>query len=134
MAHFAKINSSNIVVEVIVVNDNELLVDGTESEAQGINFLNNTYKVDNVNWKQTSYNTHSGVHSEGGTPLRKNYAGIGYTYDASKDAFIPPKPYASWTLDNDTCIWEAPVAYPDDGEKYVWSEDDTNWVSDSNFE
>ena len=134
MAHFAKINSSNIVVQVIVVNDNELLVDGTESEAQGINFLNATYKVDNVNWKQTSYNTHSGVHSEGGTPLRKNYAGIGYTYDASKDAFIPPKPHASWTLDNDTCNWVSPVVYPDDGEKYVWSEDDTNWVSDPNFE
>jgi len=134
MAHFAKINSSNIVVEVIVVNNNELLVDGTESEAQGINFLNNTYKVDNVNWKQTSYNTHFGVHSEGGTPLRKNYAGIGYTYDASKDAFIPPKPYASWTLNNDTCNWVSPVSYPDDGEKYIWNEDDTNWVLDPNFE
>jgi len=134
MAHFAKINSSNIVVEVIVVNNNELLVDGTESEAQGINFLNNTYKVDNVNWKQTSYNTHFGVHSKGGTPLRKNYAGIGYTYDASKDAFIPPKPYASWTLNNDTCNWVSPVSYPDDGEKYIWNEDDTNWVLDPNFE
>lgn len=134
MAHFAKINSSNIVVQVIVVNNNELLVDGNENEQKGINFLNATYKVDNVNWKQTSYNTHSGVHSEGGTPLRKNYAGIGYTYDASKDAFIPPKPHASWTLDNDTCNWVSPVIYPDDGEKYVWSEDDTNWVSDPNFE
>ena len=134
MAHFAKINSSNIVVQVIVVNDNELLVDGTESEAQGINFLNATYKVDNVNWKQTSYNTHSGVHSEGGTPLRKNYAGIGYTYDASKDAFIPPKPFNSWSLNETTCQWQAPVAYPDDNKKYRWSEDDTNWVSDPNFE
>ena len=134
MASFAKINSSNIVVQVIVINDNELLVDGNENEQKGINFLNATYKVDNVNWKQTSYNTHSGVHSEGGTPLRKNYAGIGYTYDASKDAFIPPKPHASWTLNNDTCNWVPPVVYPDDGEKYVWSEDDTNWVSDPNFE
>ena len=127
MAHFAKINSSNIVVQVIVVNDNELLVDGTESEAQGINFLNATYKVDNVNWKQTSYNTHSGVHSEGGTPLRKNYAGIGYTYDASKDAFIPPKPFNSWSLNETTCQWEAPVAYPDDNKKYRWNEDTTSW-------
>ena len=134
MAYFAKINDNNIVVNVIRVHNNELLVDETESEAQGINFLNATYKVDNVNWKQTSYNTCSGVHSEGGTPLRKNYAGIGYTYDASKDAFIPPKPYASWTLNNDTCNWVPPVVYPDDGEKYVWSEDDTNWVSDPNFE
>ena len=127
MAHFAKINSSNIVVQVIVVNDNELLVDGTESEAQGINFLNATYKVDNVNWKQTSYNTHSGVHSEGGTPLRKNYAGIGYTYDASKDAFIPPKPFNSWSLNETTCQWQAPVAYPDDNKKYRWNEDTTSW-------
>ena len=127
MAHFAKINSSNIVVQVIVVNDNELLVDGTESEAQGINFLNATYKVDNVNWKQTSYNTHSGVHSEGGTPLRKNYAGIGYTYDASKDAFIPPKPFNSWSLNETTCQWEAPVAYPDDNKEYRWNEDTTSW-------
>ena len=127
MAHFAKINSSNIVVQVIVVNDNELLVDGTESEAQGINFLNATYKVDNVNWKQTSYNTHSGVHLGGGTPLRKNYAGIGYTYDASKDAFIPPKPFNSWSLNETTCQWEAPVAYPDDNKKYSWNEDTTSW-------
>ena len=133
MAHFAKINTDNIVVEVIVVNDNELLVDGTESEAQGINFLNSLFNT-KFNWKQTSYNTAANSHKLGGTPLRKNYAGMGYTYDADKDAFIAPKPYASWTLDNDTCIWEAPVAYPDDGEKYVWSEDDTNWVSDSNFE
>ena len=127
MAHFAKINSSNIVVQVIVVNDNELLVDGTESEAQGINFLNATYKVDNVNWKQTSYNTHSGVHLGGGTPLRKNYAGIGYTYDASKDAFIPPKPFNSWSLNETTCQWQAPVAYPDDNKKYRWNEDTTSW-------
>ena len=121
------------MVEVIVVNDNELLVDGTESEAQGINFLNSLLNT-KFNWNQTSYNTAANSHKLGGTPLRKNYAGMGYTYDADKDAFIAPKPYASWTLDNDTCIWEAPVAYPDDGEKYVWSEDDTNWVSDSNFE
>jgi len=117
MAHFAKINSDNIVYEVIVVHNNELLVDGNESEAQGINFLNDTYKVDNVNWKQTSYNGN----------IRKNYAGIGFTYDADKDAFIGPKPYASWTLDNDTCIWEAPVTRPDDGEEYSWNEDTTSW-------
>tara|TARA_B100000795_G_scaffold165629_1_gene124591 strand:- start:53 stop:421 length:369 start_codon:yes stop_codon:yes gene_type:complete len=117
MAHFAKINSDNIVYEVIVVHNNELLVDGNESEAQGINFLNATYKVDNVNWKQTSYNGN----------IRKNYAGIGFTYDADKDAFIGPKPYASWTLDNDTCIWEAPVTRPDDGEEYSWNEDTTSW-------
>ena len=117
MAHFAKINSDNIVYEVIVVHNNELLVDGNESESQGINFLNATYKVDNVNWKQTSYNGN----------IRKNYAGIGFTYDADKDAFIGPKPYASWTLDNDTCIWEAPVTRPDDGEEYSWNEDTTSW-------
>jgi len=130
MASFAKINSSNIVVQVIVVNDNELLVDGNENEQKGINFLNATYKVDNVNWKQTSYNTHSGVHSEGGTPLRKNYAGIGFTYDVSRDAFIAPKPYASWILDEVTCHWNSPVAMPSDAsatKRYNWNEENINW-------
>ena len=79
-------------------------------------------------YKQTSYNTHGGQHLLGGTPLRKNYAGIGYTYDASKDAFIPPKPFNSWVLDETTCWWEAPVAYPSDGKEYDWDEDNTQWV------
>ena len=79
-------------------------------------------------YKQTSYNTHGGVHALGGTPLRKNYAGIGYTYDVGRDAFIPPKPYASWLLNEGTCLWDAPVAYPDDGKRYSWDEATTSWV------
>ena len=78
-------------------------------------------------WKQTSYNTHGGVHSSGGTPLRKNHAGIGDTYDEDRDAFIAPKPYASWILNETTCLWEAPVAYPDDGERYTWNENNERW-------
>jgi hypothetical protein len=79
-------------------------------------------------WIQTSYNTHGGEHKLGGTPLRKNYAGIGFTYDRVKDAFIPPKPFASWVLNEDTCLWDAPVAMPDDGKLYQWDEATTNWV------
>ena len=78
-------------------------------------------------WIQTSYNTHGGVHKNGGTPLRKNYAGVGYSYDAAKDAFIPPQPYASWTLDDATCLWNAPVAMPTDGKAYEWDEATTSW-------
>jgi hypothetical protein len=79
-------------------------------------------------WIQTSYNTHGGEHKLGGTPLRKNYAGIGFTYDRVKDAFIPPKPFASWLLNEDTCLWNAPVAMPDDGKIYQWDEATVNWV------
>ena len=130
MAYFAKIDNNNIVVDVVAVHNNELLVDGNESEQQGIDFLNTTYKVDNINWKQTSYNTHAGVHSEGGTPLRKNYGGIGFTYDADRDAFISPKPYNSWILDETTCIWNSPVAMPEDAsatKRYNWNEENLNW-------
>ena len=80
-------------------------------------------------WLQTSYNTRGGVHTLGGTPLRKNYAGIGYTYDSERDAFIPPKPYVSWLLNENTCLWDAPVAMPDDGELYHWNEATLSWVS-----
>jgi len=127
MAHCAKLDQDNIVIKVNVVHNNELLVDGTENEQKGINFLNTLFNTSD-NWKQTSYNTNGGVHKLGGTPLRKNYAGIGYTYDADKDAFIPPQPYSSWTLNEDTCRWEPPVAYPDDGKIYIWNEETTNWV------
>ena len=78
-------------------------------------------------WIQTSYNTYGGVHTQGGTPLRKNYAGIGYTYDRERDAFIPPKPYASWVLNEDTCQWDAPVAMPTDGKMYHWNEQTQAW-------
>jgi len=126
MASFAKIGLNSKVIEVQSVV-NEVLHDsnGVEQENIGIDFL--TKLTGWAIWKQTSYNTLGGVHNNGGTPLRKNYAGIGYTYDEDRDAFIPPKPYASWILNEDTCLWEAPVAYPDDGERYVWNESTTSW-------
>ena len=126
MAHFAKIGNDNIVERVEVVHNNELLdSNGVEQEVNGINFLTKLtgYSV----WKQTSYNTVANTHKLSGTAFRKNYASVGYTYDETKDAFIAPKPYASWVLNDDTCLWEAPVAYPDDGELYIWNEDTTSW-------
>jgi hypothetical protein len=121
MAHFAKLNNDNIVIDVQSVHN-----DTATDEAAGITFLNNLYRTSDT-WKQTSYNTKGGVHLLGGTPFRKNYAGIGDTYDQTRDAFIPPKPYSSWTLNETTCLWDAPVAMPDDGKYYIWNEDNTNW-------
>jgi hypothetical protein len=126
MAHFAKLDENNIVTTVRVVHNNELLVDGVENEQKGIDYLNTLFKT-NDNWKQTSYNTSRGVHKLEGTPLRKNYAAIGYTYDADRDAFIPSQYYPSWILNEDTCDWEAPVAYPDDGQTYRWNEETISW-------
>ena len=126
MASFAKIGLNNKVIEVLSIHNNELLdSNGVEQEVNGINFLTNLtgWSI----WKQTSYNTFGGVHKLGGTPLRKNHAGIGYTYDEDRDAFIPPKPFNSWTLNEDTCLWEAPVAYPTDGELYNWNETNQTW-------
>ena len=123
MAHFAKLRTGNKVEKVEVVSN-----DIATTEQAGVDFLNTLYGTRDV-WIQTSYNTRGGVHKNDGTPLRKNYAGIGYTYDASKDAFIPPQPFASWTLNETSCLWEAPVAYPDDGGMYTWDEETTNWVA-----
>jgi hypothetical protein len=121
MAHFAKVN--NGIVEQVIVAEPEFFdtfVDSSPGQ-----------------WIQTSYNTRGGVHynPETGEPsadqskaLRKNYAGIGYSYDATRDAFIPPKPYASWVLDEQTCLWNAPVPYPTDGKRYQWDETTTSWV------
>ena len=118
MAHYAFLDENDIVTEVIVgKNENE---DGIDWEQHYGNFRKQTCK-------RTSYNTYGGVHNNDGTPFRKNYAGIGYSYDQTKDAFIPPKPYPSWTLDETTCLWESPVVYPDDGEQYKWNEDTTSW-------
>jgi|TARA_R110000787_G_scaffold34615_1_gene89456 hypothetical protein len=123
MAHFAEIDESNIVIRVIVVAD--------ENEADGENWCNGFL---GGTWKQTSYNTRANIHLLGGTAFRKNYAGTGYTYDSTKDAFIPPKPFNSWVLNETTCCYDAPVSYPDDGKNYVWDEtayqDDnsTGWV------
>ena len=121
MASFAKIGSGNIVEQVVAVS-NEVAT----TEQAGVEFLQNLYN-DTATWKQTSYNTYGGVHSLDGTPFRKNFAGVGYTYDETKNAFISPKPYASWVLNDDTCLWESPVAYPDDGERHTWNEDTTSW-------
>ena len=126
MASFAKIGLNNKVIGVLSVHNNVLKdAGGIEQEVLGIDFLTKLYGWSI--WKQTSYNTVGGVHKLDGTPFRKNHAGIGYTYDEDRDAFIPPKNYPSWTLNEDTCRWEAPVAYPDDGKKYEWNEETTSW-------
>lgn len=118
MAHFARLES-NLVTEVIVVHNNELLVDGVESEAKGIEFCQSLFGGE---WKQTSYN---------GT-IRKNYAGVGYIYDEDRDAFIGPKPFESWVLNEDTCRWKAPTPYPTvdskDPKDYRWDEPTVSWV------
>ena len=126
MASFAKIGLNNKVIEVLSVV-NEVLHDsnGVEQESIGIDFL--TKLTGWAIWKQTSYNTKSGVHTEGGIPFRKNHAGIGYTYDENRDAFIPPKPFNSWILNEDTCLWNAPVAKPTDNGNYKWNETNLNW-------
>ena len=121
MAHFAKLNSDNIVLTIEVVSD-----DIATTEQAGVNFLNNLYGTSDV-WKQTSYNTRGGVHQLGETPFRKNYAGIGYEYNQTRDAFISPKPFNSWILNEETCLWEAPVAKPDDNKEYEWNEDNQTW-------
>ena len=126
MASFAKIGLNGKVIEVLSVHNNELLdANGIEQENLGIDFLTKLtgYPV----WKQTSYNTHAGVHLSGGTPFRKNHASIGMIYDEDKDAFIPKKPFNSWILNETTCLWEAPVVYPSDGQKYIWNETIQNW-------
>jgi hypothetical protein len=128
MASFAKIENNIVTTVVSVVN--EVLKDsnGIEQESIGIQFLKTLYNEPNAIWKQTSYNTIGGVHKSGGTPLRKNHAGIGYTYNENKDAFIAPKPFNSWILNESTCIWEAPVVRPQDGNVYIWNEETQNWI------
>jgi hypothetical protein len=115
MAHFARVQNG-IVTQVIVIEQD--MIDtglwGPPSE-----------------WIQTSYNTHGGVHSQGGTPLRKNFAGVGYTYDEVLDAFIPPKVFNSWVLDETTCFWKAPIEYPQDGQSYIWDEANLQWTLSS---
>ena len=126
MASFAKIGLNGKVIEILSVN-NEVLKDsnGIEQENIGIDFL--TKLTGWAIWKQTSYNTHAGVHSSSGIPFRKNHAGIGYTYDEDRNAFIPKKPFNSWILNEDTCLWEAPVSMPTDENKYTWNESTLTW-------
>jgi len=114
MSHFAEIDNDNNVLRVIVAEQ-----DFIDSGALG----------DPNKWIQTSYNTVGGIHTRGGTPLRKNYASTGYKYDKELDAFIPPKPYASWILDEETCQYRAPVAYPNDNKTYLWNEKKLSWIS-----
>ena len=115
MAHFAQLNEENLVTQVIVVaNQDTADQDGVENEAIGIEFCTNLL---GGTWKQTSYNGN----------IRKNYAGVGYKYDAALDAFIPPQPFASWTLNNETAQWEAPTPYPTDDKRYTWDEETTSW-------
>ena len=121
MAHFAKLGIGNKVLKVEVVS-NDIAI----NEQAGRDFLNNIYNT-NDNWFQTSYNTFGGIHLLGGTPFRKNYAGIGYKYDQTRDAFIPKKPFNSWILNETTCLWEAPVVYPTDGQRYNWNETNQTW-------
>ena len=117
MAHFAQLDETNTVAQVIVVHNNDCQINGVESEEAGIVFCKTLYGV-NTKWRQTSYNGN----------IRKNYAGIGYKYDDTRDAFIPPKPFNSWLLNEDTCLWEPPVAYPTDGQAYTWDEPTTSWI------
>ena len=118
MAHFAKLNEKNVVTDVLIVNNIEMLAaDGSESEVMGVAFLIR-WSGGYSNWKQTSYNG----------KIRKNYAGIGFTYDAQRDAFIPPQPFLSWVLNEDTCLWDAPTPMPTDGQPYQWDEPTTSWV------
>lgn len=118
MAHFAEIDENNIVTRVLVVDNSQ--------ENNGQDFLSNTLGLGGT-WIKTSYNTIGGIHLNGSTPLRKNYAGIGYTYDDQRDAFIPPKPFNSWLLNEDTCLWNPPVEYPNDEKVYVWNENIQSW-------
>ena len=112
MAHYAKVTDGKVTQVIVAEADFfDTFVDSSPGE-----------------WIQTSYNTHGGQHTLGGTPLRKNYAGIGYSYDRTKDAFIPPQPYASWTLDEETCLWNPPTPYPTDDKLYHWDEATTSWV------
>ena len=129
MASFAKIGLNSKVIEVLSVHNNELKdSNGVEQENIGIDFL---IKLTGwAIWKQTSYNTLAGEHLLGGTPFRKNFAGIGNTYDEDRDAFIKPKPFKSWTLNETTCQWEAPVALPDTENRYNWNEETKQWDLD----
>lgn len=116
MAHFAELNFDNVVIRVVVVANAELMSNGSESEEKGIEFLASLYG--HSRWKQTSYNA----------TRRKNYAGAGFTFDENKDAFIPPRPFPSWTLNENTCRWEPPVPRPQDNRLYRWDEESLSWV------
>lgn len=116
MAHFAELDENNVVLRTIVVHNNELMENGQESESKGIAFCQSLFP--NTKWKQTSYNR----------TFRKHYANRGFTYNPQLDAFIPPKPYPDWILDEEKCVWKPLTPYPDDGKTYVWAEEKKNWI------
>lgn len=122
MAHFAEINEDNVVIRTIVINN-----DDADTEEAGKDFIANTLNLSGT-WLKTSYNTVGGVHTLGGTPYRKNYGGVGTIYDPVNDAFIAVKPHESWILNPTTYLWEAPIPYPTDGKRYVWSEPENSWL------
>lgn len=117
MAHYAQLDENNVVLQVIVVHNDDCMLNGVEDEERGELFCKALLGIDTI-WKKTSYNA----------SIRKNYAGVGYTYDSARDAFIAPQPFASWTLNEDSCCWEAPVHMPTDGKNYFWDEPTTSWV------
>jgi len=128
MAHFCKLGKGNKVLKVEVVSN-----DVATTEQAGVDFLNNLYGTNDI-WKQTSYNTYGNIHKTGGTPFRKNFASIGYKYDQTKDAFISPSPYPSWSLNETTCLWEPPIPEPtltqeqiDNNNYYEWNEENQTW-------
>jgi len=126
LAHYAILDSDNVVIHVTTGKDEN----NTDYERDGKSSWEEWYRdyFNAHDCKRTSYNTHANAHRLGGTPFRKNYAGKGFTYDSSKDAFISPKPFASWVLNETTCNWEAPVTYPTDGKQYNWNEETTSWL------
>ncbi len=136
MAHYAKVSNNNIVEQVVVVsNEDTLDENGNENEILGIQFLKNLLGLD-TNWLKTSYNTKGGIYRDSITnkpiedqskAFRKNYAQIGYIYDEQRDAFIPPKPYPSWILDEFSCLWQPPIPRPQQGFKYKWNEENQQW-------
>lgn len=119
MSHWAEVEDINgkLIVKRVLVGD-------SNAPDEGEAFMNSLGGV----WYKTSYNTVGGVHALGGTPFRKNYAGQGFEYDPTRDAFIPPKPYESWILNEESCLWQAPVAYPEDDKRYVWNEESLSWL------
>jgi hypothetical protein len=128
MGYFAKLDENNYVIGIHSVKNDVFTINDIEDENIAADFLNNLHNINYV-WKKTSYNTYGGIHEiDQSKAFRKNYAGIGYYYDSIRDAFIPPKPFSSWTLDEFSCLWQPPIPYPNDGKLYQWNEEIGNWI------
>jgi hypothetical protein len=130
---FVKLNNDNFVIQGVSLVNEIFTINGIEDEQKGVDFLNKIFQTNDI-WKQTSYNTIGGLHYTNGIlsldqskSFRKNHAGIGYYYDSIRDAFIPPKPFPSWTLNEQSCLWQSPIFYPNDGKMYQWNEETGNW-------